>query len=365
MLKYGDETFCEQMSPPSVNPYERLPVNPLRLISAALAVTVVSTQAFEWPNPEGLGCEDFNWFRDLSLLGDAARPFFPFSDFDSLGNSQDPVKGGSVVTHSIAPDSSYLTIRAKLNKRDGGLYHKDAGWAGISTDLSFDQTSRMPSVIVHGCMGKNDTTWATPRFTAISFQLADLGINAERVRNITFKVRMKGINDSALHQVELPVSDLVARKDTGKHACIRPVDLVQPNRVDPSQRIAFDPSLMQQLIWEVKIADTASPEVDTSTANFALVPDRLFVNSPIELWPDCATHVVVRAEPLVSYDNGNLRLDGFAGAHRFEIRDLGGKVVASFGAASQVPIALPRGTYLLSVLGERVHSTTKFSVFDR
>lgn len=340
-------------------------MNPLRLIFAALAVAVIDTHASEWPNPDMIGCGDAYAFRDLSLSSQAAPTFFTFSDFDTLGNSQNPAKGGSVVIHSIDPDSSYLTINAKLSKRDGAIYHKDAGWASISGDLGIDTTAKMPSFILIGCTGKNDTTWTVPSFTGISFLLGDFGINGDRVRNITFKVRMKGVSDSALHQIELPVSELVAAGLSGKYACIRPVDLVQPDRVDPSQRIAFDPSQIQQLIWEVRIADGASPEIDTATANFALVPEGLFFLPAAILEADCPSHVVGMAKPFFSYANGTLQLNGFAGAKRFEIRDLGGKVVSTFAATSHVPVTLPRGTYLLTAFGDRVHSTTKFSVLDR
>ena len=63
--------------------------------------------------------------------------------------------------------------------------------------------------------------------------LVDLGINANLVQNLYFKVKMKGVNDTALHQYMLPAGDLVDAQKAGKVACIHPSDLAQPSNEPP------------------------------------------------------------------------------------------------------------------------------------
>lgn len=330
-------------------------MNPWRPIFAALALVVINAHASTWPNPTNLGCDDAMPFFSLEDFQSGSRNavrghFFTLSDFDSSGNSTDPTSGGSVVTDSVFTDG-YLLMDAKLNRKVGATYHPKAGWAAIARDFQGDSAQDEYDLL------------------AFQFGLADLGINVERIPTITFKVQLEGIDDTAVHQVELPTAVLRAAKMSGKFACIRPNDLAQPDRVDPSQRVPFTPakiSKIRKFLWEARIADSGLSEIDTATAKLALYDVRLIAGGPLPPDEPVVSVLPTRdSKPSVVYANSTIRLDGFAGATRFEIRDLGGKVVASFGAASHLQVNLPRGTYLLSAIGARARSTTKLSVLDR
>ena len=314
-------------------------------------IVLHGVKASAWPNPTNIGCEDTQKFIPLSDFASGAKNyyagyFFTFSDFDSLGTSTDLSKGGTTVTDSVYTDGPYMVMNANLKKKDGATYHKYSGWADIGSDFA-----------------KKASLDATG-LTAIGFNLINMGINADRIQNIIFKVKIDGANDTALHQVNLPVADLVAAGNTGKLACIRPVDLAQASYVAAADKIAFSPKKILQLAWEAKITDDRSSAIDTATANL-LLANVIFYGSDAFKLNGVGVLDHSRTKTSVSYVNGALQLSGFTGATHFEVRDLDGKVVASFASSSRVSLALPRGTYLVSASGDKVQYSNKFAVLDR
>lgn len=306
-----------------------------------------------WPNPTNLGCEEGKPFTALSDFASGRKNafggyFFTFSDFDSTGTATDPAKGASEVSDSLY-EEGFLVMSAKLKKKVGGTYHKYSGWADIGTDF------------------KGKASLNATGLTAIGFQLADAGgINDKLIESIIFKVKIKGVSDTALHQVNIPAADIVAAASAGKQVCIRPADLAQASYVAAAHKVAFKPNAIQQLSWEVKITDDRSSAIDTATANLLLSNVILYGSDAFELNKDVGVlDHSSRSKTSVSYANGALILNGFVGASHFEVRDLSGKVVASFDAAKRVSFDLNRGTYLLSAKGEKVSYTSKFTVFGR
>jgi hypothetical protein len=300
-----------------------------------------------WPNEPFLGCEASQKKFPLDGFASGSKntlggDWFVFSDFDSTGLDTDPAKGASVVSDSIYTADAYMAMSAQLKKNVGGVYHKYAGWAAIGTSF--------------GEGGLLDATG----LTGIGFQLADLGINPDRVQNIAFKVKMKGVDDTAIHQVLLPTSAIVEAKSAGKAACILPGALAQPSYVLASQKVPFDVSKIEQISWEAKITDDRTSSIDTATANFLLTNVVLYgVDAPV-----VGVRTPVRTRTAVGYSNGILQLSGFTGATRFDVRRLDGQLVASFGASRRLALALPRGTYLLAASGQGVHFANKFTVLN-
>jgi hypothetical protein len=298
-----------------------------------------------FPNDTGIGCDESVPKFDLDGFASGTEntlggDWFVFSDFDSTGISTDPSTGSTTVSDSIHADGPYLAMNAQLRKRNGGNYHRYAGWAAIGTNF--------------GQGGAMDATG----LTGIGFHLADLGINADLVQTIDFKVKMRGVDDAAIHQVRLPVAVLVEAKAAGKSACIRPSDLVQPGYVQASHRMAFDPKAIEQISWEAKITDDRNPTIDTASAKFRLAKVVLHGVAA----PSVGVRLPVRAKTFVSYTHGRLEWGGFAGATRFEVRRLDGTRLASFDATSRPSMMLPRGAYLLTALGSKSSVSHRFAV---
>jgi hypothetical protein len=296
------------------------------------------------PNPTQVGCEDSKPQFPLDGFASGSKntlggDWFTFSDNDSSGLSADLSKGSTAVSDSINTSGPYMAMTAQLKKKVGTSYHKYAGWADIGTNF-----------------GKGGSMDATG-LTGFSFQLVDQGINPDRVQNIVFKVKVKGVDDTALHQVLIPTRDLVDAMATGIAPCIRPSDLAQPSYLLAGNRTPFDVSKIEQLSWEAKITDDRNAAIDTATANFLLANVVLYgVSAPV-----VGVHTPTRAKTSVGYSNGTLQWSGFTGASHFEIRRLDGQVVASFEASRNLAIALPRGTYLFSATGTGSHYASKFT----
>jgi hypothetical protein len=314
-------------------------------------IVLHGVKASAWPNAGLLGCEDA---KPQTLFGDFLSAknalggyWFTFSDFDSLGTSTDPAKGATAVSDSIFDTDGYMMMSANLKKKDG-TFHKYAGWADIGTNF--------PKGVSMDATG----------LTGIGFLLLNSNINANLVQNIIFKVKVKGVNDTALHQVLLPTADIVAAAAAGKVACIRPSDLAQPSYVVAADKKPFDASKIVQFAWEAKITDDRTPTIDTATANLILSSVILYGTAAPVLNKDPTDLGVLghaRTKTAVSYANGALQLSGFVGATHFEVRDLDGKVVSTFAASQRVSLSLPRGTYLLTPKGSS--ASKKFAVVGR
>lgn len=310
-----------------------------------------------WPNPTNIGCEETAPFMALSNFAEGKENslggyFFAYSDFDSTGTSTDKAKGASLVDDTVLTENAFMVMNAKLNKKVAGVYHPYSGFGAFGTNF----------------LGKASLN--ATGLTGISFLLANAGtIDDKIVQSVIFKVQMKGVHDTAVHQVQLPMADIVAGAANGKMGCIRPVDLKQPAYVVEKDKVAFDPKAIVQIGWEAKITDDRSSAIDKATVDLLLAAVNLNGKAAFVLNDDPTEPIgvrpVSRVKTSVSYANGALVLNGFTGASRFEVRDLEGKVVSSFAATSRIALPLPRGTYLLTAKGEKASFASKFAVFDR
>ncbi|MEN9306344.1 MAG: hypothetical protein RL173_276 [Fibrobacterota bacterium] len=306
--------------------------------------------------PDGLGCWDvtlslpFSNFAEESPKSVVGGPFFAFSDFDSTGVSTEESKGSTIVSDTIVAganeEASQLEVRAKLNKKIGGTYHKYSGWAGLGTNF-----------------GRAGNYGFGRGITGFGFAIGSLGINADRVSTIDFKVKMVGVSDTAVHFVSLPVRDVVAAGAAGKMACIRPSDLKQASYVTPAHQVAFNPAKIEQISWEAKITDNKQSSIDTATANFYVSDIKLYGIDFMGIGPIQGVNSRNHAKTFAAYSNGVLSLSGFSGVSSFDVTTLDGKVVASFSSAPRVSLALPRGTYLLTAKNGSL--SQKFAVVGR
>jgi hypothetical protein len=301
-------------------------------------------------NREGFGCVDatkkfaFDDFRTGSAKNTVGGDWFAYSDFDSIGTSLDPAKGKSIVTETIVQGddaaSSYIQLNAQLRKLDGATYHKYAGWADIGTNFP-----------------KGAHADATG-MTAIGFTIQTLEFDFDRVASIDFKVKTTDVADTAVHFISLPARAIAAAGAAGRFACIRPGDLKQASWV--TTPVAFDPSKISQISWEVKILDNKTASIDTATANF-LVSDVNFYG--ISDLPTAIRKRSAQAGFSAIYTHEGLNLKGFEGLGALEVANVEGRWIASVTPSARVKLSLPRGTYILS--SKRANLTTKFTVIDR
>ncbi len=297
-----------------------------------------------WPNPTMEGCPTtgpsvtLSQFSGGTTLSAAKAYFFAFSDFDTLGTSTSPASGKTTVTDTVMEAATeaeaWMEMHAKLNKKDGGVYHKYAGWADLGTNFG----------TCHLFNGID--------LTGIGFDLGNLGINVDRIRTIDFKVKMDGINDTAIHFVSFPVADLGAPRKFVKRGCVRLSDLKQASYV--TTPTVFDPSKITQLSWEAKITDSKDLTIDTASANL-LLGNIVFYGINTIFGEGCHGSVKGRMglapNSYAAYGNGVLRLSGFDEVKTFDVTTLDGKTVTSFAAAPRVALSLPRGTYFLRAKG--------------
>ncbi len=311
------------------------------------------TNAIPWPNPLMAGCpatglsDTLSQFAGGNTLNKAKAYFFAFSDFDTLGTSTQFASGKSTVTDTVMADvggeaTSWMEMHAKLIKKDG-VYHKYAGWADLGTNF-----------------GAGKVLDATG-LTGIGFDLGNLGLNGDRISTIDFKVKMDGINDTAVHFVSFPVADLIAAGKNVKRGCVRPSDLQQAKYV--TTPTVFDPSKISQISWEAKITDSHDPTIDTASANLLLGNIVFYGINTFKTVGIKGRLVPAHHTTFAAYSMGVLSLSGFDGVKTFSVTTLDGKTVASFAAAPRVALSLPRGTYLLTAKGTSV--AQKFAVVGR
>lgn len=310
-----------------------------------------STGPLSWPLLRNDGCEPDRPFELLDdfVDGDEENEFGGYwyawtdsGDVASANDMADKTKGSSRAGLTIAKGgigfSGYATLTAKLDKRLGGTQHPDAGWASLAVGFAGD-----------GLLSNADGV------TGIQFL-----IKAERfsksVESIRFKVRQKGIPDSAAFFVTLPVSEL--SEEGGRVACIRAEDFHQPFTLDPSHRAVFSFGDMLGLVWEVKIADRLGGFTDTASAQFWLSDVsfqwRRFIGVHDRSAP--SRGLSLRAS------NGILHLSGTQGFQRFEVVSMQGRKVASFAPAPSIALDLPRGTYHLVGMRDGAKVVKTFAV---
>jgi hypothetical protein len=308
---------------------------------------------------------------DPNYLGGA---WYAFSDTSSdparrndtaLGKSRILLSSGAAKWLPLVGTAAIAT--AQLEKNDTGsdfLYHKQAGWADIGTDLP----------------GTNpDGSLALPSLTAVSFDLyagaalasvvPGADFDAVRVRRIAFKISKASVGDAQAYSVDIPAS--AALSTTSNSFCVDVSQLHQPGWYVKDKLegkvVPFAPDDLTKLSWEIKIEDQADSTVHATSvpSTFGVANVKLYGVDPAGIRAAGGrTSTALRA----SYSNGlhlSYRVDG-PGA-RIEVRHLDGSHVASFQEAAAVqdlslPLSLSRGTYVVTVRGMRARQAAVLSV---
>lgn len=317
-------------------------------------ITILGVNKVNWPNPEGVGCEDLTPFTLLDNFFDGNDEnelggyWYAFTDSGSAAvaaDVADKAKGSSkaTVTYTAggAGVSGFATLDATLNKKLGADWHDYAGWASIGV----------------GFAGQGGVT-GIDALTAIQFKIKGNAIDPT-VETINFKVSAKGISDTALHSVALPVSELVAAEE-GKPACIRPEDLKQASYIAEAHKSALVPADILKMAWEAKITDQALPSISTAAASFWISDVKLFGKAGMVSGTRNSKSKVAGFS--VRSSEGVLSLSGYQGVQSFDVVGLDGKKVASFAPAATVALSLPRGSYFLVGKRDGASMTKSFAV---
>lgn len=323
------------------------------------AITLVGVEEIAAVNPTNVGCAGVTTVSTLDFAFDdnkneAGGYWFNFSDFDSTGTSTDLAKGASLSEYSTLPGDEFasgnITLHAQLIKPTVATkFHKYSGWAAIG--VGFENEGYLEAPTLSGI-------WFHVSAAADSF-------DAKLVKFLNFKVAMVGVSDTATHVVKIRASDVV--KAGGTDVCVRPEDMKMPSYVSENDQIAFDPSQIQQMAWEAKITDDATPTINKANAVFSVSDVKLY--GLAELVSGGGKVGVTRklsARPFgVSYANGILSLKGFQGFTSVDVLSLDGRKVASFAPQSTVAMKLSRGTYFLSAKKNGATSVQSFAVIGR
>lgn len=297
-------------------------------------ITLKGVEAEPWPNPTDLGCEAtarvclLDDFQDGDAESRVGGNWWALADSGGATPIPDRHQGSSTAKVGYFPGNGgafgYALVDASLNKRKGGIWHQDAGWAGIAT--TFEGEGMLAGM---------------EKLTGISFLIKGLDTSSH-ARNIDFRVSTSWGPDSEAHFVAIPIGPTLGEE--GKRACVRPEDLQQSPRLSESSRRDFFPADTRKLAWISRINDRLHPSIDTAKVSFMLTDVRLYGQ-------DCYSGVkkgqTVRQALSVHADLGALKLSGYQGVQKFDVLTLGGKRIASFVPAPTVALFLPTGAYLL------------------
>ncbi|MBK9577725.1 MAG: hypothetical protein IPK50_07370 [Fibrobacterota bacterium] len=264
-------------------------------------------------------------FLDGNVFNQLGGSWFAYSD--AVGMTAEQV-GSSSAYFSVFPGSAKLD--ATLNKKVGEVWHASAGWAGVTASL-------FEGIDLEG-------------LTGIEFQLNSMGLSP--TVGLSLKVRETSVEEG---------STLSAPIQAGSTVCVTPESLRPPK--NSWRSTGLDLSRIEGFSWEARIQDETRPFLDTARAVFSLKNVRLYGADPERVSRSLARKA--KSNFAVSYQQGTLRLVGIEGLGQVEIRDLQGRTVAGFAAASRVPLRLGNGTYILSAKRNGVPLTKSFAVMGR
>ena len=317
-------------------------------------ITLVGVTKTPWPNPLEEGCEDatkstvLDEFLDGNEENQLGGYWYTFTDSGSAavaGDLADKAKGSSTATLDITEGgvgfTGVATLKASLNKKLGTVWHDYAGWAAIGVGFAGD-----------GLVTGMDA------LTGIRFKIKGVAIDPT-IETINFKVSAKGISDTALHFVSLPVAELVAA-DEGKVACIRPSDLNQAAYLQAAHKSELVPADILKLAWEAKITDQSLQSISTASASFWISDVSLYGKAGMV--SGTRNHKSKAVGFSVRSQGGLLSLSGYQGIQSFDVVALDGKKVTSFAPAPTVALSLPRGSYFLVGKRDGASLTKSFAV---
>ena len=333
--------------------------------------------------PQGSGCigkglivEDFAATKPNLAQNYLGGSWYAYSD-----TSSDPAKlndsaiGSSKITLP-AGDSTWLPsathgalMTATLEKdvpSSTFLYHRYAGWAGLGTTLPGGNGGSLD--LQPGPQGG--------ALTAISFDLyagpalgAGYTIDTDKIRRIIFRVSKASVNDAEGYSVDIPVD--MATNLTANNFCVDATSLQQPgwyvtNNLGGTP-VAFSANDLTKLSWQIQIEDQTDPTKHTSANNTIAVGNVKFygVCLPCSGIEGSQTRTTALRASYTGALQLSYAVDGTAG--QIEVRSLDGARIASFREAASaqnlsLPVALSRGTYLVSVQGSRTRQVALLSV---
>jgi len=257
--------------------------------------------------------------------------------------------------------TSLPVIRSTLEK-NAPNYHANAGWVGIRRGFA--------------ACGEYTIPVAFPALKAISFdlsvgkQIADsLDWDAINVPYISLKVSQGWNSWGEPFQVKIPIENI-----DGSNLCIDFDSFKQPTeQTDAYGSYVWYHDPIEQLDWEIKIANQGDADIHTSGPNAlaignirlfgldsaaAIQAAKLYVWQVSGCWPDGVNGHALRPGRLVAtYRDHPLLSYRLAGSTvKVEIIRLNGVKVASFDAPAVasdlvVPVTLARGGYLVTVRG--------------
>ncbi|MBK8800656.1 MAG: hypothetical protein IPN71_01090 [Fibrobacteres bacterium] len=308
---------------------QTLDIRNIRLNGVAFPTAVVRPDSLK-DSCSGSNAIVLDDFLDGNRQNRLGGSWVSYSDSTGPGAGQgEQVIGSSSAALSVVRGSASLD--AALDKKVGDVWHSGAGWAGLAASLG-------EGIDLDG-------------LTGIQFQIHAQALSS-RV-GLSLKVFEKGVPEAEALSV--------AVKSGATSVCVTPESLKPPQGSGRSHRL--DLSNIEKFAWEAKIHDKTHPFIDTARAAFSIRNVRLFGADPVRV--SQSLRHLGRQTFSVHYGDGALQLEGLEGIGQVEIRNLQGKTVASFAAASRVPLALAKGTYVLSARRNGASLTKSFAVMGR
>jgi hypothetical protein len=334
-------------------------------------VKIIGVQ--DYPLISGTGCggagltiEDFAATKKVLAKNYLGGYWYAFSDTNSTPGLNDSAVGASAITlpagtKKWAPSTTLGAIMtATLEKNLPGssyLYHPYAGWADIGTAMVNAGTG--------DTFVNFQVTQSGNVLSAISFDLyagstlgATYSIDTTLIRRIIFKTSKGSVDDAQAYSVDIPVRQ--ALDTVSNNVCVDVTAIHQPgwyvkNSLQGTP-IPFTAEDLTKLAWEIKIEDQKDPTKNLS-------PNNTIAVNNVKLYGITATDGVKAkagsVNGLKAFYGSQLVLSyKVSGATaQIEVVRLDGSKVASIKAASvanglALPVALARGTYLVSVRGD-------------
>jgi len=264
--------------------------------------------------------------ESLSTLGGW---WYTYSDTGSeIPQDMMQTKGNSRSFITVKP--GFAKVEAYLDKTIDEQWIAQAGWAGIATDIhrGFDLKG----------------------LKAIQFDLRVDTIYPSV--GLILKVHEAGSAVGTSFQAPIPSKTGVV--------CVSTENLTVSDSVGIR---SLNASLIDRFAFEARILDESHPFISQAQAHFSLRDVKLFGADPT--LSSKALTKAARKEFGITYQGGVLRMVGIEGMGQVEVRDLHGRKVASFAVASQVPLRLGHGTYILSARRGDLQIHRSFSVMNR
>jgi hypothetical protein len=349
---------------------------------------LVIVGANPWASVAGVNCAAYSStyallddFSDNDNVTKFGGYWFAFSDTSST-KPEDSSTGASAINKlNTAKAWSPVAVKgvpvgvldATLEKdvsTSTFVYRAYAGWADMGVEFS----------------GSENTPVNLTGIQAISFDfyagsvLNDLlggsyTFDQTKVYGVTLKVKQPSVDDAEQFQISIPAS-----QGDGGTICVDIDSLKQPSWYTKANgTTAFSPADLEQLSWEIAIADQGNPSIHTvDSVTFGITNIKLYGMDSTDLAAAIAAAVPgsgIAARSLgahhllASYNKGLVLSYQLTEASKAQIDVLrmDGSKVASFSAAAtatnlSLPVSLSHGTYIVNVRGGKSNFVTPLAV---